>query len=99
MKLKINRQKDLHRDIYNFPITKDQWFQFALFVLGFSVVFDLIKGVFSNSILAVIVICGVVLGIMAIKTHVENKTSITPYGPKPQFIGLYSIRQKNRPKY
>ena len=94
MKLKINRQKDLHRDIYNFPITKDQWFQFALFVLGFSVVFDLIKGVFSNSILAVIVICGVVLGIMAIKTHVENKTSITPYGPKPQFIGLYSIEDK-----
>lgn len=90
MKRKISRQKGLHRNIYHFLITKDQWFEFAMFVLGFSVFSDALKSHFGNTLM-VLIILSAVLAVLAVQTYLDRAFEIIPYGPKQQFIGLYSI--------
>lgn len=91
MKRNINKQKRLHRNIYHFPLTKDQWFQYALFVLGMSTLMDALKNVIGDKLLAIWIVLALVLVVMVAKSVLEHASVIKPYGPEEQFIGLYSI--------
>lgn len=90
MKRKINREKKLHRNIYHFPITRDQWFELVIFILGFSIFSDMLKK-YLGDILALGIIIFAFFILLGIQTYMDKTTIIMPYRPKQQFIGLYCI--------
>lgn len=96
MNKEIQREKKLHRDIFYFSITNDQWFEFAVFVLGFSTVTDALKSFLDNDQLFVIVVLGVFCILLTVKSYTKKREKIVPYGPEKQFIGLYSIDRNKK---
>lgn len=96
MERKIKRQKGLHRNIFHFSLTKELWFQYAIFVLGMSAVFDALGKVLGDQILAAAAIMLVTFVVIAVRGAREKKTEIVPYGPVRQFIGLYSIEEDKK---
>lgn len=90
----LKKAKGLHRNIYQIPIAKEYWIDFILVLLGASAISDAAKNWLTDTHFYVFatVLLGLVLFIL--KSRLENPPKVVPYGPKPQFIGLYSIESR-----